>query len=176
MNIRILLNDRSLRLSVAAVALALAACSTKVGSDAPEFPGFGKPEGAASFAHKTSGPALDGEWLSSCVRDKWNFQATTYEQIRIAFNGQNVRRETVKYSDPYCQTSTSRLNGAGLFRYAKDNTGGRFEIEYQLQAGSRGFPGGDVVRRDGPRMWMSNGYLGPAVEPDIDFRLQAPRN
>ena len=153
---------RTFRVAVPLAALAAtAACSVSMdGGKSPDKPIV--PE----FAHKASGPSLDGEWLSGCVRDPWG----RYEQNRMTFKGQDVSRVSDKYADAYCSSKTDTLSGTGKFRYAKDDGGGVYEIDYQITQASKGFPGGDNVRRIGDRMWMSDGYI--TGTPTIEYALQ----
>lgn len=158
--------------SAAAIAGAsLAGCSVDVKGD-PKPSGLAADKPASPFPHAVSGPSLDGEWLSGCVRDKWERDRTQYERIRVVIGGQKIERTAQKYGDAYCTQAGQALSGSGLFRYSSAQDGGIYQIEYQIAAGSRGFPGLDAVKRDGPRMWMSNGNL--MTPPDIEFQLQSP--
>ena len=153
--------------SFAALVVALAGCSAKVegGGGGPVFPG---PE---TFESKVTGPSIEGQWRSLCVRDRWSDGGTGYKIFDIEISGKSVHRVETKFGDSSCRQQTEQVVLEGMYRFIEKFDNEVYYVEYRFKAGGGYVLPKENVKLTYTRLFIGDRYGGSGMAPDIELSL-----
>jgi hypothetical protein len=109
-------------------ALILSACSAKIDGGSNSLPTVQAP-----FAHKITGPDVEGAWTSECRIDSIS---NKYKVFSAEFSAQNVKRSANLFSDNKCTQIYERNEDTGLFRWVDKTNYSGFQVDYKFDLGN----------------------------------------